>query len=131
MPDFDVNRYAEAWTKHVKVRGDDAQAYVAALVDFYTEGATYTDVPSGHRFAGHSGLEEMSRYVSSAFDADIEVLWTVADDSHFAIEYETVVRLHGNEVKVRGVAAGEVYDGRVSAHRDYYDRSALNGPSRG
>ena len=129
MVDFDVTRYAEVWSKHVKARGADAEAYLSALVELYTEDATYTDVPSGHRFAGHSGLEQMSRYVSTEFDADIEVLWAVTDGSHFAIEYETILRLRGNEVKVHGVAAGDVRDGRVSAHRDFYNGSALNEPS--
>ena len=65
MPDFDVNRYAQAWANHVKVRGDDAEAYLSAFLEQYTEDATYTDVPSGQRFAGHSALADAARHIST------------------------------------------------------------------
>lgn len=131
MPDFDVNRYAQAWANHVKVRGDDAEAYLSAFLEQYTEDATYTDVPSGQRFAGHSALADAARHISTELDTDIDVLWAVADDSHFAIEYEAVIRQGGSEVRMRGVAAGDVRDGRVCAHRSYYDGSALSEQSSG
>lgn len=122
-----LEKYVATWPKHTKVSDDDAgrqnlQDYLALL----SEDVEYEDVPTGHSFKGHDGVAQLCALVSAQYDVTVAVTSAQTDGERFALEFESAMKIKasGDEVVSRGVAVGTITGGKISSHRDYYDRGA-------
>jgi len=123
------DKFVAAWLKHADAGSSpEGQANVQEFLACLSADVTWEDVPSGHFFSGHEGVTQACAIVSDTYDVALKVVGAQVDDQRFAIEFESRVTVEatGNEVVSRGVTVGTITDGKISAMRDYYDRSALN-----
>ena len=123
-----LDEYIAAWIKHADVTdGPDGEANLNGFLATLSPDVVYEDVPSGGRYEGLAGATAMSNLVSGLFDMHFEITSAQAADGRFAFEYdcEATVKQTGDVVTLRAVAVGTFADGKVTTHRDYYDRGAL------
>jgi ketosteroid isomerase-like protein len=125
-----LDAYVTAWLKHhhAAVNEPDMQEILA----LFSDDVVYEDVPTGSEFKGHDAFRQMCGIVASyGLDITLNVVQTQTDGKSFAIEWTNVTKLpDGTAIPGRGVSVG-MFDGqgKVSSHRDYYDRSNFPAPS--
>jgi hypothetical protein len=121
-----LDQYVPAWLGHVDVLGAEGEARLQALLALMADDVRYVDVPTNRVSVGHAGVRQMATGVSERFDnISLRAFSAQSDSRHYAIEYEVSISFGpGRTIVVPGVAVGEIGDdGKVAAHRDYYDRS--------
>jgi hypothetical protein len=128
-----LDRYVAAWLGHVDVRGPEGEAKLQALLALMADNVEYVDVPTDRVSHGHDGVRQMATNVSNRFDEiRLEATSAQMDGRRYAIEYTVTIRFDpAREIILPGVAVGETgTDGKVTLHRDYYDRSPFPVTSR-
>jgi hypothetical protein len=98
------------------------------MLELMADDVEYVDVPTGRVSVGHDGVRRMATGVSERFEEiTLRALSAQTDGGRYAIEYEVAISFDpGRNVVLPGVAVGEIgSDGKVTSHRDYYDRSSF------
>jgi hypothetical protein len=127
-----LEAYVVGWLNHGDV-GDtpDGRRNLERLLDVMAPDVVWEDVPSGHRFEGHAGIVDMCTLVYERFRPHLKVVSRQTDGKCFAIEWEATLGVDGTVI--RGIARGAFgTDGKVTLHRDYWDRvgvTASTGPA--
>jgi SnoaL-like polyketide cyclase len=126
------DRYVSAWLLHPVAGSPEGQAELKALLDCYSPGVRYEDVPTASVFDGHDGIKRMcdSAHILSS-DLRFAVLTRQTNGRMFALETEFwgtstggMGRLSatGRKFTQRAVSVGTIDDqGLVAEHRDYWD----------
>lgn len=101
-----IQSYYDAWDKR------DTDAIMATL----TEDVVLEDVPTGHIARGaESARVFVDAGLALVADASYDVVSIRIDGDEYAVEW--VMQPAG----VRGVAIGEIRDGRIALNRDYWN----------
>ncbi len=126
--------YVEAWVLHGRAGGGDAAA-MDRLLAFMSPDIRYEDVPTSAVFVGHEGVRAMAAQAHAlAADLTFHPRHLSVGEGCFAFETETHGTQSGavgpvNETNrpfvIRGISVGQVADGLVTEHRDYWDLSSL------
>jgi steroid delta-isomerase-like uncharacterized protein len=129
-----LTRYVDAWILHGRAGGGDVDA-MDRLLAFMSSDVRYEDVPTSAVFVGHDGVRAMAAQAHAlATDLTFHPRNLAVAEGCFAFETET----HGTQsgaigsvdessrpFVIRGVSVGQVVDGLVTEHRDYWDLSSL------
>ena len=128
-----LDELVAAWRGHVEAGAPEGGPAAVRLLACFAEGGVWEDVAAQAVYRGHTELRQMfeQSYQWSptlAFD----VVRARGGTDHYVIEWEMHAAGNGafgdlpasdRPFRVRGVSVGEVGpDGRVTAHRDYWDR---------
>jgi ketosteroid isomerase-like protein len=126
--------YVDAWVRHGAAGGGDVAA-MDRLLAFMSPEIKYEDVPTSAVFLGHDGVRAMAAQAHAlATDLTFHPRNLAVGDGCFAFETETrgtqsgavgSVKETNRPFVIRGVSVGEVVDGQVTEHRDYWDLSSL------
>ena len=120
--------YAAAWTRHASVSDDaEGRANLSAYLSTLEPSVVYEDVPSGAKHEGLEGVTEFCKAVSRMFAMSFKITTTQDSGEQFAFEFvcDATSSQTGKLVTFKGVAIGAFKDGKVVAHRDYYDLSGF------
>ncbi|WP_261540186.1 ester cyclase [Burkholderia multivorans] len=121
-----VHEWARLWSAHD----------VDGLVALFTEDASYHDLAIGHSVHGRKDIEEFVRGTFKTFpDFRIEVRHAVGNSIMAAGEWEMSGTFSGESFghqptgksfRVPGCCFMHVVDGRIMAHRDYWNEPTFN-----
>src|SRR5919199_858423 len=117
-----IESYIEAWNRHD----------TAALLEWFTPDAVYTDYALGESHHGHDDIKAFLDSMEANFSSDyrFELLTSVADEAAYA--YEWIVRgthdrgseqmpASGKPLEIHGVSIGTLQQGKIREHRDYWN----------
>jgi steroid delta-isomerase-like uncharacterized protein len=130
----DLESYAKAYSQ---AWSNDPQA----VLEFFAEDGSYTDVAMNTTYSGHDGILRFHRWMlrfapDSAIDfsapaaADgrlyLEWLWSGSFDGPLRLPDGTLVAATGKHFGVNGIAACRYDDrGKLTSHRDFWDVGRL------
>jgi steroid delta-isomerase-like uncharacterized protein len=122
--------YSQAWTRDPH-----------ALLTFFAENGTYTDVAMGSSYAGHDEIRRFHRWMLKfAPDSVIEFSAPAAQDGRLYLEWlwsgsfagplklrdGRLIPATGAKFAIVGVGACRYReDGKLTSHRDFWDASEL------
>jgi SnoaL-like polyketide cyclase len=130
-----LDRYLDAWVLHCFAGGSDGREAAERLLGFMGDDVVYEDVPSRSVFEGHQGILTMcSQGHQMSADLMYEIVSRQTDGRWYA--FESVgkgtntgavgpIPSTGRPFELRVMSVGELGNGVVHAHRDYWDLAGL------
>ncbi len=92
---------------------------VEKVLDWFTDDCIFEDTTIGH---GAEGIRQMRKFVEASFrnvpDARFEFVRGHDNGEAYAIEWIM------QPMNIRGVSVGQLRDGRIAVHRDYWNGAA-------
>jgi steroid delta-isomerase-like uncharacterized protein len=127
--------YLYAWVPHCYAGGPDGEEAAQRLLAFMADDVVYEDVPSATVFEGRQGILAMcSQGYQFSSDLMFEIVSRQTDGRWFAFESfgkgtntgaSGPLPATGRSFELRVVSVGELREGLVRSHRDYWDMAGL------
>jgi ketosteroid isomerase-like protein len=99
---------------------------VDAVLAWFADDCVFEDTTLGH---GATGIDQLRRFVAASFrnmpDARFEFVRGHDNGTGYAIEW--IMQPMG----VRGASVGQLRDGKIAVHRDYWNGAAYTVPTAG